>query len=447
MKRLFLYTKLFHVNTVKFYCSELINFQGVKLMAEIAILGLGTVGSGVLQVLNTNTLSIDKRAAQPVRVKRIFDMREFEEPAIKRVLTHDFNDILNDSDITVVVETMGGVEPSYSYVKKCLLKKKNVVTSNKELVAKHGAELLAIARENNLNFLFEASVGGGIPIIRPLNQSLTADEIEEIMGILNGTTNFILTKMTNEDRDFEDVLLEAQNLGYAEKDPTADVCGFDACRKIAILLSLAISSQVDFSDIHTEGIKNITKQDIAYAKKLNGVIKLVAKAKVSEHKVYARVTPVIISNEHPLAMVNDVFNAIFVKGNVIDEVMFYGKGAGKLPTASAVVADVIECVRNLGRNIMTFWSSEKTEVVSIEGDMVNKLVRIAYDNKNEAIAEVKGEFGNVKIVELDNAISEFAFFTGELLEKVISQKLNVLNNSRNVKSIVSTIRLQGVGNK
>ncbi len=416
-------------------------------MAEIAILGLGTVGSGVLQVLNTNTLSIDKRAAQPVRVKRIFDMREFEEPAIKRVLTHDFNDILNDSDITVVVETMGGVEPSYSYVKKCLLKKKNVVTSNKELVAKHGAELLAIARENNLNFLFEASVGGGIPIIRPLNQSLTADEIEEIMGILNGTTNFILTKMTNEDRDFEDVLLEAQNLGYAEKDPTADVCGFDACRKIAILLSLAISSQVDFSDIHTEGIKNITKQDIAYAKKLNGVIKLVAKAKVSEHKVYARVTPVIISNEHPLAMVNDVFNAIFVKGNVIDEVMFYGKGAGKLPTASAVVADVIECVRNLGRNIMTFWSSEKTEVVSIEGDMVNKLVRIAYDNKNEAIAEVKGEFGNVKIVELDNAISEFAFFTGELLEKVISQKLNVLNNSRNVKSIVSTIRLQGVGNK
>ena len=326
-------------------------------MIDIAVLGYGTIGSGVVEVLKINGDSINKRAGDEINIKYVLDIREFPGDPVMEVLVHDINTILDDPDVKIVVEVMGGINPAYSFVKDALLKGKSVVTSNKELVAKHGAELLDIAKENNLNFLFEASVGGGIPIIRPHNQSLTADEIVEITGILNGTTNYILSKMSDEGIGFEAALKDAQDLGYAERDPSADVEGHDACRKIAILSSLAYGMQVDFEDIYTEGITNISDKDISYAKALNAKIKLFASSIREEDKgVYAMVAPVMIKANHPLYSVNDVFNGIFVRGNVIGDVMFYGSGAGK-PTAS-VVADVVDIAKHLNKNIWTIWSNK-----------------------------------------------------------------------------------------
>lgn len=415
-------------------------------MAEIAILGYGTVGSGVMEVLEKNRLSIDKKAQQPIRVKHVLDIRSFPGHPVEKILTRDFNDILCDNDVSVVVETMGGVDPAYGFVKKCLLRGKTVVTSNKDLVAKHGAELLAIARENNLNFLFEASVGGGIPLIRPLNQSLTADEIQEIKGILNGTTNYILTKMTEENMDFDDALAEAQANGYAEADPSSDVDGYDACRKLAIMLSLAVSRHVNYEDIHTEGIRRVSKADINYARRLGGFIKLLAAAKIDKGRVFARVSPVIIPGAHPLSIVNGVFNAVFVKCNVMDEVMFYGRGAGKFPTASAVVADVIDAVKHYNRNIIHFWSSEKMEMEPIDGVRSSKLVRVAYDGREAAMQAVEGLFGAVKTVELEDGssqINEFAFITPVETERALNDKIDLLKACGCVRSIPNTIRLEG----
>ncbi|MDR1687261.1 MAG: homoserine dehydrogenase [Clostridiales bacterium] len=419
-------------------------------MAEIAVLGYGTVGSGVVEVLRTNQRSIDKRAMQPIRVRRVLDLRDFPGSGIERILTKDFNDILNDNDITAVVETMGGVVPAYDFVKKLLLRGKSVVTSNKELVAKHGAELLSIAREKNINFLFEASVGGGIPIIRSLNSSLTADEITEISGILNGTTNYILTEMTQKGRGFDEVLKEAQNLGYAEKNPDADVLGYDTCRKIAILISLAIGQQADFEDIFTEGITKITQNDIEYAKMLDCVIKLTANARIIENGVYARVSPALISKNHPLSMVNDVFNAIFVNGNVIGDVMFYGRGAGKLPTASAVVADVVACVRSLNRNLMHFWSSEKRRIFPIEDNICSKLVRFSCENgaqKDKITSEVSNIFGGVSLIALPGNFDEYAFVSEEMRERDLDEKLKLLIKSGTAKEILSKIRIEGAREK
>ena len=293
-------------------------------MIKIAVLGYGTVGSGVVKVLNTNANIIAKRAGQEVEVKYVLDLRDFPGDPV-----HDFNVILDDPEISIVVETMGGTKPAYEYVKKSLLSGKSVCTSNKELVAAYGAELVHIAKSKSANFLFEASVGGGIPVIRPLNQSLTADKIEQINGILNGTTNYILTKMANDGSDFEDVLKEAQELGYAEKDPTADVEGYDACRKIAILTSLAYGQQVDYQDIYTEGITKITAEDFKYARSMGASIKIFGSSKKVGGRLYAMVAPQMIKSDNPLFAVNDVFNAICVTGNMLGDVMFYGKGAGK----------------------------------------------------------------------------------------------------------------------
>ncbi len=408
-------------------------------MATIAILGYGTVGSGVARVLETNRAIIDKKAAEPIRIKYILDLRDFPDNPLQSLMTKDFNNILNDDEVSVVVETMGGVEPAYTYIKNALLKGKSCVTSNKELVAKHGAELLAIAKEKNINFLFEASVGGGIPIIRPLNQSLTADEIFEIRGILNGTTNFILTKMSKEGLDFATVLKEAQDLGYAERDPSADVEGHDACRKIAILLSLAMGQQADYNDIYTEGITKLTTTDFEYAKKLNYSIKLLAKAELTNEGVYAIVSPALISSTHALAFVNDVFNAIFIKGNVTDEVMFYGRGAGQLPTASAVVADVVDCVKHKNRNVMHFWSQEKLEMLPIETVPVKMFVRVACDEsgKEKAKEEINALFNNPKTIELDNVEGEFAFITEKMPLKATGEKLSSLKEAK----VLSKIRL------
>ena len=412
-------------------------------MVKIAMLGYGTVGSGVWEVLQKNQTSIDRNADEQIRVKYVLDLRDFPEDEVQKYIVHDFDTILNDDEIKIVVEVMGGVEPAYTFVKKALLNGKSVVTSNKELVAKYGAKLLKTAKEKNINFLFEASVGGGIPIIRPLNQSLTADEIYEITGILNGTTNYMLTKMSKEGLDYDEVLKTAQDKGYAERNPSADVEGFDACRKIAILLSIAIGKQIDYESIYTEGITNITKADIDYVTQMSMSIKLLASAKIDNNGVWARVSPVIIGYENPLSMVNDVFNAILVKGNVIGDVMFYGKGAGKLPTASAVVADVVDAVKHLNRNIMTAWSSEKLDILDIDGVEVSKFIRISYTDKEKAINAVKNLFGTDKIVFSKNNDYEFAFITNVETEKIINDKINQLINETCVSEVLNTIRFEG----
>ena len=392
---------------------------------KIALLGYGTVGSGVVEVINSNKESIERRAGKAIDIKYVLDLRDFPEEAINELIVHDFNTILEDNEVEIVAEAMGGVEPAYTFAKSSLLRGKSYVTSNKELVALHGAELLEIARANKVNFLFEASVGGGIPIIRPLNQSLTADEIYEITGILNGTTNFILTKMKNEGRSFESVLKEAQELGYAEKNPAADVEGYDACRKIAILASLAFGEHVNFEDIPTEGITQISSEDMIYAEKMNCVIKLLATCQKQDGSVFARVSPMMISKEHPLAMVNDVFNAIFVKGNVIGEVMFYGKGAGKLPTASAVVADIVDAAKHSGTNIITLWSREKIDLKDKDEVKVSYFIRVQ-DEDGLAENKVKEAFKAIESVE---ALSgEYAFITEVMTEGDFAKRLEKLGD-------------------
>ncbi len=394
-------------------------------MIKIAILGYGTIGSGVVEVLNTNRESIAKRAGDEIEVKYILDLRDFPGDPMADKVVHDYDIIANDEEVQVVVEAMGGVEPAYTFVKRALMAGKNVATSNKALVAKHGAELLAIAKEKDINFLFEASVGGGIPIIRPLNSSLTADEIEEITGILNGTTNYMLSKMTFEGLEFDDVLKDAQSRGYAEADPTADIEGYDACRKIAILTSLVCGQQVDFEDIYTEGITKITATDIKYAKAMGRIIKLLATSKKVGNSYYAMVAPFMLSQQHPLYSVNDVFNAIFVHGNVLGDAMFYGSGAGKLPTASAVVADIVDIAKHLHRNIMISWSSKKLELVDCKKASSRFFVRATDSEK-----EVKAIFGNVEFVKVPEITDEVGFVTDVLTEEEFEEKSAKLKNMR-----------------
>lgn len=334
-----------------------------EYMINIAVMGYGTVGSGVVEVINTNGARINQRIGDELNIKYVLDMKDFPGIRCREKIVHDFETIVSDEDVKIVVEVMGGIEPAYTFVKRCLQAGKSVATSNKALVAKHGAELLSIAAEHDINFLFEASVGGGIPIIRPLNSSLTADEIEEITGILNGTTNYMLSKMFYEGADYDTVLKEAQANGYAERNPEADVEGYDACRKIAILSSLISGQQVDFEDIYCEGITKITVEDMKYAKAMGTTIKLLASSRrYAGNRLHAIVAPCMLYPEHPLYNVNDVFNAIFVHGNVLGDAMFYGSGAGKLPTASAVVADVVDEAKHLNRNIMTMWKEEKLQL-------------------------------------------------------------------------------------
>lgn len=385
---------------------------------EIAVLGYGTVGSGVVEVLNLNKENINKRAGKDINVKYVLDLREFPGDPVEKILVHDFNVIAQDPEVQIVVETMGGVNPAYKFVKECLERGKSVCTSNKELVAKHGAELLAIAKEKNVNFLFEASVGGGIPIIRPLNQSLTADEIMEITGILNGTTNYILSKMRDCGAQFEDVLKEAQALGYAERNPEADVEGFDACRKLAILTSLSYGMQVDFEDIYTEGITKITADDMKYANAMKSTIKLLAIGRREGDKFFAMVAPRMIPESHPLYSVNNVFNGILVRGNVLGNVMFYGSGAGKLPTASAVVADVVDAAKHNGTNIMTIWSSKKLALSDVSEGKSVFFVRVAAADE----AKARELFGNVKEVKAEGVSGEFAFVTEKISEAEFTKK-------------------------
>lgn len=391
-------------------------------MVKVAVMGYGTIGSGVVEILEKNAACIKKNAGENIEVKYVLDLREFEGDPIQSRIVHDYQIIANDPEIRVVVETMGGVEPAYTFVKAMLEAGKHVTTSNKALVADKGAELIALAEEKNVNFLFEASVGGGIPIIRPLMSSITGDEIEEISGIVNGTTNYMLTKMTNEGLAFDEVLKEAQAKGYAEKDPTADVEGYDACRKIAILTSLVCGQQVNYEDIHTEGITKITPTDIRYAKKMGRVIKLLAMSRQTKDGYVAMVAPFLLPASHPLYNVNDVFNAIFVKGNMLGDAMFYGSGAGKLPTASAVVGDIVDMVKHMNTHIMLTWDAEPVKLADYKMNETRFFVRAKASKE-----EIANTFGAVDFVDIEELTDEIGFVTATMSEKEYEEKAGRLS--------------------
>lgn len=386
-------------------------------MIKIAVMGYGTIGSGVVQVIETNQDSICRKIGEGIEVKYILDLRDFEGDPMQSRVVHDYKTIAEDPEVAIVVESMGGVEPAYTFVKAMLEAGKSVTTSNKALVAAHGADLIAAAKNKNVNFMFEASVGGGIPIIRALNSCLTADRIEEISGIVNGTTNYMMTKMAEEGCDFEEVLKEAQEKGYAEKDPTADIEGHDAGRKIAILTSLIAGQQVDFEDVYTEGISSITATDILYAKKMDRVIKLLATSRQVADTYTVMVAPFLLPKEHPLYTVNGVFNAVFVRGNMLGDAMFYGSGAGSLPTASAVVADVVELAKHIGKHIELEWRPEKLEIADYRQQSTRFFVRT-----NAEKPGIERIFDTVQYINVPEAAGEIGFVTSEMKEEDYEKK-------------------------
>lgn len=399
-------------------------------MIQVAVLGYGTVGSGVVEVIEKNKAEINKKSGEELNVKYILDLRDFPGDPYEDKVVHDVNMILDDPEVKIICEIMGGLKPAYDFTKKALSLGKSVCTSNKELVAAHGPELIRVAHENKCNYLFEASVGGGIPIIRPLNYSLTAEKIDAITGILNGTTNYILTKMDREGADFEAVLKEAQEKGYAERNPEADVEGYDACRKIAILSSLMCCKNVKYEEIYTEGITKITATDFVYARAMGRTIKLLAQSKEVDGKLFAMVAPFMISRDNPLYMVNDVFNAVCVHGNMLGDSMYYGKGAGKLPTASAVVSDVVDCARHIGKVIMCFWDDEDVKVSDVSEARRAFFVRVDVAKEKEAI----DTFKSVRVIEAD-VEGEFAFVTDVMSEKEFNEKADAVG-------IISRIRME-----
>ena len=394
-------------------------------MINVAVLGYGTVGSGVVEVIEKNKAMVNKKSGAELHVKYILDLRDFPGDPYEDKIIHDVNPILEDEEISIVCEVMGGVGAAYQFTKMALEKGKSVCTSNKELVAKHGPELLELAKAHNCNYLFEASVGGGIPIIRPLNYSLTAEKIEAITGILNGTTNYILSKMEKEGADFDDVLKEAQEKGYAERNPEADVEGHDACRKIAVLSTLMMGKNVDCDRIYTEGITKVTAADFMYAKAAGRTIKLLATGKaLGDSEVLAMVAPFMIDKEHPLAMVHDVFNAVFVTGNMLGDSMYYGRGAGKLPTASAVVSDVVDCARHQGKVIMCFWDKENVKLADVADTKRAFFVRAKADAK----AEVEAAFPGSTVMTLEGRSEDIGLFTPVMKEKDFSEKWEALGD-------------------
>lgn len=406
-------------------------------MIQVAILGHGVVGSGVAEILLTHKESLQKKVHEEISIKRILDLRDFPGLSYSDKFTKNFEDIVNDGEIKVVAEVMGGVNPAFDFVKRCLEANKSVVTSNKELVAKKGAQLLAIAKEHNVNFLFEASVGGGIPIIRPLNNCLVANDVDEIAGILNGTTNFILTKMITESMSFKDALKLAQELGYAERDPSADVEGHDACRKICILASLAFGKHVYPDNIHTEGITNISLEDVAYANRWGGVIKLIGDVKNTGNGMLdIFVAPMLISEESQLSGIDDVFNGILVRGDATGDVVFYGKGAGKLPTASAVVADIVDCIKHINARKYLFWSDCDGSNVLPYDESISAM----YVRANGSIKTAQSVFNKITQLHRENAPeNEIAFTTDEMKIKDFNEKIKELKE--NGVEVLNTIRI------
>ncbi len=400
-------------------------------MINVGVFGYGTVGSGVVSVISENADVIKKNVGEELKVKAILDLRDFPGDPFEKLIVHDVQEIIDDDSISIICETMGGVGPAYAFTKQALMKGKSVCTSNKELVALHGPELIAIAKANNCSYKFEASVGGGIPIIRPLLSALTADRIEKVMGIVNGTTNYMLTKMSKENADFDEVLREAQLLGYAELHPEADVEGYDAARKLAILSSLLYGKTVKYEDIHTEGITKISARDFRYAKQLKKNIKLVAKFEGSGNEAYALVAPHMLGESNPLSTVNDVFNAILVHGNMLDDAMFYGRGAGKLPTASAVCGDVVECAKNIGHHLPIDWADEEVKLTGFENSKKAFFVRVGAELKEEAAKAFK----DAKEINV-GFYDEYAFITDEMTECEFEEKKNL------VGTLINYIRIE-----
>ncbi len=405
----------------------------------VAIMGYGVVGSGVASLLKKNHEHILKKSLQDkMELKYILDRRTFPGDPYEHLVVSDFSKIVEDDEVKIVVETMGGLHPAYEYVLASLKAGKHVVSSNKELVASKGCELLKVAEENNVNFLFEASVGGGIPIIRPISQCLAANDINEIAGILNGTTNFILTKMISDGMTFDEALLLAQKNGYAERDPSADVDGFDACRKICILAALCYGKHVYPDSVYTEGIRKITLADVEYARIWGGVIKLIARAKLLEdNRVAVMVSPAFVQNHSQLASVDDVFNAILVRGDAIGDVVFYGKGAGSMPTASAVVADVIDCARHMtGKKFFGWQDSTDGYVADYLETQSSFYIRMTADDTAAALVQISKAFGEVSILaRADAPDGEIAFVTGMFSEKELADKLAAFTGA-NAESVI-----------
>ena len=389
---------------------------------KAALLGLGTVGTGVYKVLKNQEEEMTAKIGCKVEITKIL-VRNIEKAAAKlgdtALLTNQWEEIVNDPEIEIVIELIGGINPARDYILQALNAGKHVVSANKDLIAVHGHELLEAAHNNKVDFLFEAAVAGGIPIIRPLKQCLAGNHMTEVMGIVNGTTNFILTKMTQEGMEFKDALALATELGYAEADPTADIEGLDAGRKVAILASVAFNSRVVFNDVYTEGIAKITSKDIRYAKEMGRDIKLLGVARNTEDGIEAYVCPMLIPSSHPLATVNDSYNAVFVHGNMLGDAMFYGSGAGKLPTASAVVGDIVDAAKHLHVNIVTNWNSTPAVLKPLDEVTGRFFVRI----KKEAAEEAKKVFGDVEIISLGQLPQECAFITDEMTQGAFEEKL------------------------
>ena len=380
-------------------------------MISVAVMGYGTVGSGVVEIIDKNQKEVNEKAGDEVSVKYILDLRDFPGDPHQDKFIKDYKILVEDPEVDIVVEAMGGIETAYKFTKEALLAGKSVCTSNKAVVAEHGPELLKIAKEHNCTYIFEASVGGGIPIIRPLHTSFTAEKIESITGILNGTTNYMLTKMDEENCDYDEVLKEAQAKGYAEQNPEADVCGYDACRKIAILTSLSSGKTVHYQDIRTEGITNINQEDFEYAKKLNSSIKLLGLSRMEDGKCMCIVAPFLVNDKHPLSMVRGVFNAIMVKGNMVGDTLFYGQGAGKLATASAIVADIVDCAVNKGKTIECLWKDEDAVLAKDSEKYFSYFVRV----KKDSFEEISKSLAAEKV--LDSEADEIGFVSAKISEE------------------------------
>ncbi len=404
-------------------------------MKKIAIYGYGNIGNGVAQVIEKNGEIIGKRLGEPVEIKYVLDLRDFPGDFMESKVVHDVDTIVRDREIEVVCETMGGVEPAFTFTKKALEAGKSVCTSNKELVAAKGPELLRIAKEHSCSYLFEASVGGGIPIIRPMNSSLVPEEIRSITGILNGTTNFMLTRMAKDGADYEQVLAKAQELGYAERNPEADVEGKDAARKIAILASLMAGKTYPYEKVMTKGITRITAQDFAYAKALGMQIRLLANARRNEQgEVTAFVEPCMLPSEHPLAGVEGVMNAVYVQGNLLGDTMYYGAGAGKLPTASAVVSDVVEALRSKNRTIPVVWEDSE----AMTGDPAELPAAFFLRVPHASYRDLRRALREMDLVEIPGVLTEEV----GVLTETVSQ--NELKNK--VKDVIfkSVLRVEGL---
>ena len=419
---------------------------------KAALLGLGTVGGGVYKLVQRQKEEMVKKSGANLEITRILvhNMNKQREGVDASLLTDNWKEIVEDPEISIVIEVMGGIEPANTIILEALCAGKNVVTANKDLVAVHGRELLDAAQENQVDFLFEAAVAGGIPIIRPLKQCLAANEIDEVIGIVNGTTNYILTKMFEDGMDFSEALAKATELGYAEADPTADVEGLDAGRKVAILASIAFHSRVVFDDVHTEGITKISAKDVAYAKEFGSVIKLLGVAHNREDGIEVAVYPMMLPKNHPLASVRDSFNAVFVHGDALDDAMFYGRGAGELPTASAVMGDVIDIIRDIqfsctGRISCTCY---KNTPVKSSDDVKNKFfVRMQVTNKPGVLARIASMFGEHKVSiskviqkVITDGVAELVIVTEAVKEYHMQDALMHLREMDTTQEISSVIR-------